>query len=108
MKFCWVTINVRNMERSLSFYRDLLGLELKRKMSPSPDMEIIFLGTGETQVELICNKKAGDIVAGQDISLGFEVESLDKFSEILKSRNIPGRSSPTLTSNFCTSSIPTG
>jgi len=94
MKFCWVTINVKDMERSLSFYQDLLGLEIKRKMNPSPDMEIIFLGSGETQVELICNKKAGDIVAGQDISLGFEVESLDKFSEVLKARNIPIHSGP--------------
>jgi len=82
------------MERSLSFYRDLLGLEIKRKMTPSPDMEIIFLGSGETQVELICNKKAGAIVAGKDISLGFEVDSLDKFSEILKSKNIPIHSGP--------------
>lgn len=82
------------MERSLSFYRDLLGLEIKRKMNPSPDMEIIFLGSGETQVELICNKKAGDIVAGKDISLGFEVDSLEIFSKILKSRDIAIYSGP--------------
>lgn len=82
------------MERSLSFYRDLLGLEIKRKMNPSPDMEIIFLGSGETQVELIGNKKAASLSFGQDISLGFEVDSLDKFSDILTSHNIPIHSGP--------------
>jgi lactoylglutathione lyase len=94
MKFCWITINVKDMERSLPFYRDLLGLPVMRKMSSSPDMEIVFLGSGETQVELICNKKAPPPSFGQDISLGFEVDSLEKFSEVLKSKNIPIHSGP--------------
>lgn len=94
MKFCWVTINVTDMERSLSFYRDILGLEVGRKMNPAPGLEIIFLGSGETQVELICDKKAGGITVGKDISLGFEVDSLDKFNEVLKNKDIPVHSGP--------------
>jgi len=94
MKFCWVTINVKDLERSLSFYRDIIGLPVGRKMKPNPDMEIVFLGSGETQVELICGKKAGPVHVGKDISLGFEVESIDKFSEVLKEQNIPVNSGP--------------
>ena len=94
MKFCWVTINVRDLEKSLHFYQEIIGLDLNRRMKPNPDMEIIFLGSGETQVELIYNKKADDITVGKDISLGFIVDSIERMSEILKKKNIPIHSGP--------------
>jgi lactoylglutathione lyase len=94
MIFCWVTLNVRDMDKSISFYRDFLGLEIKRRIQPNPDMELVFLGSGQTQVELICKKKSPDLSFGKDISLGFEVESLDKTGAVLKERNIPVHSGP--------------
>ena len=94
MKFCWVTINVKNMEKSLHFYQEIIGLNISRKMKPNPDMEIIFLGSGETQIELIYNTKVDDITIEKDISLGFEVESIERMSEILKKKNIPIHSGP--------------
>ncbi len=94
MKFCWVTINVKDMEKSLNFYQDIIGLSIKRKFKPDRDREIVFLGNGETEVELIHNPKAEDILIGPDISLGFEVESLEKIKEILKSNNISIHSGP--------------
>lgn len=30
MKFCWVTLHVKNMEESIRFYRDIAGLKLDR------------------------------------------------------------------------------
>lgn len=94
MKFCWTTINVKDMEQSLQFYQEIIGLNLNRKMKAGPGMELAFLGTGETQVELIWNSKAGAVSFGSDISLGFEVDSLDKTIEFLKIRNIPIHSGP--------------
>jgi lactoylglutathione lyase len=79
MKFCWTTVNVTDMENSLGFYRDIVGLELDRRFKPVPHMEIAFLGNGETQVELIHNAEGGNTYTGKGISLGFEVESLDGF-----------------------------
>jgi len=35
MQFCWVTIHVHDMEKSLAFYRDIVGLALKRQFSPT-------------------------------------------------------------------------
>lgn len=94
MKFCWTTIHVKDLDRSQAFYQDIIGLPVNRRMKPSPDMELAFLGEGETKVELICHKEAADIEFGKDISLGFVVESLDDFSEELKSRNIGIHSGP--------------
>jgi lactoylglutathione lyase len=52
-RFSWVTLHVQEMERSLRFYRDFLGLSVANRMSPSPNAEIVFLGAGDTKVELI-------------------------------------------------------
>jgi|LSQX01.3.fsa_nt_gb lactoylglutathione lyase len=94
MKFCWVTINVKDLEESLHFYQEIIGLGVNRRFKPDNDREIVFLGGGGAQIELIYDPKAGNIVVGKDISLGFEVESLVKINEVLKSNNIPVHSGP--------------
>ncbi|QEN08114.1 VOC family protein [Oceanispirochaeta crateris] len=88
MKFCWTTIQVSNMEKSLAFYTEVLGLKIVRKMSPNPDMEIAFLAEGETQVELMFNRKNQDIHFGKDISMGFIVDSIDGFMDAMKDKGI--------------------
>ncbi len=57
-------------------------------------MELAFLGGGDTQVELISNKKSKEIAYGKDISMGFETDSLDKLMEHLASNNIKIHSGP--------------
>lgn len=94
MVFCWVTINVKDMNKSLRFYQDIIGLPLNRKMKPNPEMEIAFLGSSETQVELIFNAKMKENNFGNDISLGFNVDSVDRMIELLKEKNIPIHSGP--------------
>ena len=94
MKFCWVTINVSNMEKSLKFYINVVGLVIDRSMKPNPNMEIVFLGNGETKVELIFDTKDDRRNYGNDISIGFEVQSIDKLIEVLKIKNIAVLSGP--------------
>ena len=94
MKFCWATINVKNMEESLKFYQEILDLPLNRRAKPNPVMELAFLGSGETQVELIYNSQNTAITIGNDIALGFEVESVEKILEMLKNKNIPIHAGP--------------
>ena len=90
MKFCWVTINVQDMEKSLSFYQDIIGLKVHRTMNPMPGTEIAFLGSDEsgTEVELIRNEKNSNPQHGRDISLGFTVDSVETMMSILKERRI--------------------
>lgn len=94
MKYCWTTINVSDMDKSLEFYRDIIGLELNRRFKPNEEMEIAFLGDGETQIELIFNKNITTTGFGLDISLGFVVESVSQFMEELKTKKIEIHSGP--------------
>jgi len=82
------------MEKSLSFYKNVVGLAVDRTMKPNANMEIAFLGKGETKVELIFDTKSDKRHYGDDISIGFEVESVEKTMESLKSQNIPIHSGP--------------
>ncbi len=94
MKFCWVTINVKDMVKSLHFYQVIIGLGMNRRFKPDHDREIVFLGGGDTQIELIYNSKAPNIAVGEDISLGFEVDSIEQINEALKRNNISIHSGP--------------
>jgi len=94
MSFCWVTIHVRDMKESLRFYEEVVGLKVNQKFNAGPDIEIAFLGQGETQVELIYNNKNSDTNFSENISLGFEVDSLDKIMAFVKEKGINIHSGP--------------
>ena len=94
MKFCWSTVNVKNLEKSLMFYTEIVGLKVNKRLNAGPGVEIAFLGDGETKVELICNEKSKGVNFGQDISLGFEVDSVDKMIAFAKEKGIDIHSGP--------------
>lgn len=78
MFFNWATINVSNMEKSLAFYQELLGLEFVRRIGhPEDEMYIIFLGEeGKTQLELIQSKTKPEPT--KTISFGFTPDNLEE------------------------------
>ena len=94
MKFCWATLTINNLEESLKFYQEIVGLQVNRRFNAGPDLEIVFLGVGETKLELLFDKKSRKVNIGQDISLGFEVESVDKMLTQLKEKGIKIHSGP--------------
>nr|QFU78442.1 Lactoylglutathione lyase [uncultured bacterium] len=94
MKFCWVTFTVKDMEESLRFYQEIVGLTIDKRFEAGPGVEIAFLGNGETKVELICNKDIKEISIGSNISLGFEVDSVDDMMAFVKERGIAIHSGP--------------
>ncbi len=94
MKFCWSTIKVRDMEESLKFYQEIVGLSLIRRFDAGPGREIAFLGEGETQVELICDENNKDISIGEDISWGFEVNSIEEKMKFIREKGMDIHSGP--------------
>lgn len=54
MKLNYITILVKDLEKSLAFYTELVGLKIIRRFNPGPG-EIVFLANqeGETMIELI-------------------------------------------------------
>ncbi len=94
MKFCWTTITVKNMEASLKFYQDIVKLQIARRFASGPNSEIVFLGDGETQVELIDPGQGNPEPMSPSISLGFEVDSLDDMMNQVKQQGIPIHAGP--------------
>lgn len=88
MKFVWTTLHVSDMEVSLAFYQELIGLKLNQRNVAMPGMELAFLGDGDTQVELVCNKNSNEAPSCKGISLGFKVDSLDDTMEMVKKKGI--------------------
>jgi lactoylglutathione lyase len=99
MKFCWVTINVCDMEKSIAFYRDVVGLTMNRRMAPRPGIEIAFMGeagassTG-TEVELYYDAANARPSYSEDLSLGFRVESVEKTMAMLERKGVKVHSGP--------------
>ncbi len=87
MKFCWSTLNVKDLDESITFYTEIIGLEVVRRFD-SGHGEIAFLGKGETQIELIQVGNKESINVGLDISWGFETENLDKTLKLLEEKGV--------------------
>lgn len=94
MNFCWATIRVKNLEESLKFYQEIVGLNVTRRFKSSEGVEIAFLGDGETKVELLYDANNPEVSLGPDISLGFEVKSVDEMMEFIKEKGLSIHSGP--------------
>jgi lactoylglutathione lyase len=97
MKYLWTTIYVKNLEESIAFYSDLVGLKMLRRFPAGPGMEIAFMGNGidqETTVELLAESNNSTVKSSDFISIGFAVDSLDAMLDLLKSKNIAVHSGP--------------
>lgn len=76
MKFCWTTLHVSDFDRSLRFYRDLIGLPVA-DCSSHGGVSIAMLGPEEgPKIELLWEEGVSSGGKGDGISLGFEVDDL--------------------------------
>jgi lactoylglutathione lyase len=85
---------VKDMEASLKFYQGLVGLEVVRRFPARPGVEVCFLGTGETKVELICDSNCKTQVSTDGVSLGFGVRSLEETMKLVKEKGVAVHSGP--------------
>ncbi|CUX40380.1 VOC family protein [Clostridium sp. C105KSO13] len=88
MKFCWSTLYVKDLDKSIQFYEEIIGLPLVRRFNAGEQTEIAFLGSGETQIELIHDTTRPGGNTGTDISWGFAVDSLEQTFESMKDKDI--------------------
>lgn len=88
MKYLWTTLKVTNMDVSVAFYMEVIGLKLNQRHVAGPEIEMAFLGDGDTQIELICNKNVKESHRGKGISMGFKVDSLDNTLKMVKEKGI--------------------
>ena len=113
MKFLWTTIYVKNLDESIAFYSNPVGLQVLKRFPAGPGMEIAFMGNGmnnETLVELLADSNNSTVNYSEFISIGFAVDSVDAMLDTVKSKNIPVHNGPFETpgSKFFTVKDPNG
>ncbi len=88
MKFGFVTIYVQDFERSIAFYKDILGLNLLSRMQ-NEGHGMAFLGEpGQPSIELLYDREyAGVQYSG--LSVGISVDDLDAAMEMMERAGRP-------------------
>ncbi len=92
---------VQDLERTVNFYKDVLGLEEIRRHKSPRGSELVFLKAPESEelLEICCFPGSGPVVVGTDIThLAFEVEDLEQFAASSAAKGYPLSDGPTTTS----------
>lgn len=100
-------MRVNDMEETIGFYRDILGLSVsERKKSPrGSELAFLKVPNSEEEIELCSFPASGKVEVQEDlVHLAFEVDDLDATMAYLKERGVPITDGPTTTSSgnrFC-------
>jgi lactoylglutathione lyase len=96
---------VNDLEKTVKFYREVLGLqEIRRHKSPRGS-ELAFLKAPESEeeIEITCFPNGGPVQVQPDLThLAFLVDSLDEFSKHLVKLGIKYSDGPTTSSTGTT------
>jgi len=80
---------VQDLDKTISFYKDVLGLEELRRHTSGRGSQLVFLKAPHSDGEIeICKfDESGPIVVGPDLThLAFEVDDLEEFAKHAKAR----------------------
>ena len=83
---------VKDLEKTVSFYRDVLGLQEIRRHTSGRGSQLVFLKAPLSQEEIeICKfDESGPVMVGPDLThLAFEVDDLDEFARVSAEKGYP-------------------
>jgi lactoylglutathione lyase len=83
---------VRDLEKTVSFYRDVLGLEELRRQTSGRGSQLVFLKApgSDEEIEICKFDESGPVVVGPDLThLAFEVDDLEKFAKEAAAKGYP-------------------
>jgi lactoylglutathione lyase len=92
---------VSDLERTVRFYKDVLGLEELRRHKSPRGSELVFLKAPQSdeQIELCCFPASGPVQVQPDLThLAFEVDNLDDFGRHLAKQGLKFSDGPTASS----------
>jgi lactoylglutathione lyase len=90
---------VNDLERSVQFYRDILGLEEIRRHQSPRGSALVFLKAPESEetIELCSFPASGPVEVQPDLThLAFQVDSLEGFARHLEKHGLKFSDGPTL------------
>lgn len=106
-KLLHTRMRVNDMDETIRFYQDILGLELieRKKSARGSDLAFLRVPHSDELIELCSFPASGKVQVQEDlVHLAFEVENLDSMMTYLKGKNIPITDGPTESSSgsrFC-------
>jgi lactoylglutathione lyase len=83
---------VKDMEKTVAFYRDVLGLKEVRRQRSGRGSQLVFLKApgSEEEIEICKFDESGPVVVGPDLThLAFEVDDLEKFGQQAAAKGYP-------------------
>jgi len=83
---------VRDLEKTVSFYKDVLGLKELRRHTSGRGSQLVFLKApeGDEEIEICKFDQSGPVVIGPDLThLAFEVDDLEKFAQDAAAKGHP-------------------
>ena len=83
---------VKDLEKTVLFYKDVLGLKETRRHTSSRGSQLVFLKAPESEEEIeICKfDESGPVVVGPDLThLAFEVDDMEKFAREAAAKGYP-------------------
>ena len=101
-KLLHTRMRVSDMEQTIRFYREVLGLEVvEQKVSPrGSHLAFLAVPNSEELIELCSFPMSGPVTVQEDlVHLAFEVENLDETIQELQSKNVPITDGPTQSSS---------
>jgi len=93
---------VRDLEKTVSFYKDVLGLRELRRHTSGRGSQLVFLKApdGDVEIEICKFDQSGPVVVGPDLThLAFEVDDLEKFAREVAAKGYPLSDGPHSTGN---------
>jgi lactoylglutathione lyase len=83
---------VTDLEKTVSFYTNVLGLKELRRHTSGRGSQLVFLKApeGDEEIEICKFDESGPIVVGPDLThLAFEVDDLEKFAREVAAKGYP-------------------
>jgi lactoylglutathione lyase len=90
---------VNDLERTVTFYKEVLGLEETRRHKSPRGSELVFLKAPESEelIEICSFPDSGPVEVQPDLThLAFEVDSLEVFGKHLEQQGLSYSDGPTL------------
>jgi len=83
---------VRDLEKTVSFYKDVIGLKEVRRHTSGRGSQLVFLKApeGDEEIEICKFDQSGPVAVGPDLThLAFEVDDLEKFAREAAAKGYP-------------------
>lgn len=94
MNLTSVIIHVTDLEPSIQFYENVLGMKVMKRFPAGPNQEIAYMEGDGANVELIAHKDLDSLSHDSHLALGVQVDSLEEAMEKMQKAGVPIESGP--------------